>query len=56
MLIDRIQGLGQLVDDKESADIHFMCGTNSQPLYAHRAVLAMRCARFRALFASGTLT
>lgn len=47
------QALGSLVDAKDGSDLQLMCAKNDQPLYAHRAILAMRCERFRALFGSG---
>ena len=38
----------ELVDDKSSADITFLVGRMRQPVYAHRSILVVRSAYFRA--------
>lgn len=43
----------ELVDDKSSADITFLVGRMRQPVYAHRSILVVRSAYFRALLAGG---
>ncbi|ESP00327.1 hypothetical protein LOTGIDRAFT_225923 [Lottia gigantea] len=40
----------KMVNSKENSDIKFMIGPNKQPMYAHRCILASRCAVFKAMF------
>ncbi|VDI05218.1 Hypothetical predicted protein, partial [Mytilus galloprovincialis] len=40
----------RLVNNKEQSDIKFLIGSNRKPIYAHRCILANRCAVFKAMF------
>ncbi|KAH9504161.1 BTB/POZ domain-containing protein 19 [Bulinus truncatus] len=41
----------KLVNNKEFSDIRFILGPNKKQIYAHRCILAARCAVFKAMFA-----
>ncbi|KAI8786879.1 BTB/POZ domain-containing protein 19 [Biomphalaria glabrata] len=41
----------KLLNNKEFSDIRFIIGPNKKQIYAHRCILAARCAVFKAMFA-----
>lgn len=46
------QHMRSLVNDEEFSDVTFML-EETQPIYAHKAILAQRCEHFAAMFRSG---
>lgn len=50
-VLEFASNMKKLVNNKDHSDIKFLIGQNRKAVYAHRCILASRCAVFKAMFA-----